>query len=61
MYMRELEEVDPASGGAAVHSAAPGCPSIVYMGTSEIRGQRSFYNYIHVVNPLVVLRNLILI
>ncbi len=47
MHMRELEEVDPASGGAAVHSAAPGCPSIVYMGTSEIRGQRSFYNYIH--------------
>lgn len=47
VHMRELEEVDSASRGAAVHSAPSGCPSTLYMGTSKIRGQKSFYNYTH--------------
>jgi len=44
--MRELEEVDSASRGAAVHSAPSGCPSTLYMGTTKIRGQKSFFIYI---------------
>lgn len=39
LFLWELEEMDSTPGGGALHTLAVGCPTPLYLGAAEVRGQ----------------------